>query len=425
MNPFVDRIVADLAAFAPQLVEPGLAPPAARGIPWSAAAPIRQAQDLARLVPALVAEAQSLEDERLAVEVVTARPTGARLSRRAADYERHEGRVLPRRWVRLVPLPAKQADALRYLWHRIERAGDALSPVVTRRRKWLEDARRARVGDSAWAQAEARELRAMGVALDRVVHALERARALVRRGLPAGARPRARAPRPFPRGLAWSALRRRLLAWDGPDALDALRALLRGPVSAADVPFLYQRWCGVKLLEALESAGCALEGGDSVGALLLGGSIALAREGCRIELWVEPRLACTDDHPSGYRCAGRDKQEVTPDFLLVTSGPRGPDAFVLDATTSADDEVLSRKFAYLRELESAGTRLVAGVPSTQRPLRAWAMAPLGGNHCRLESSDGSRGVIPMQPANYLDGGLRAWVQDVADHARAWGGVRGG
>jgi len=421
VSPFVERIVADLAAFAPELMEPGLAPQSVHGVPRSVAAPIRQAQQLARLVPVLVAEAETVEDERLAVEVASARPHGARLSLRGADYERHGQRVLPRRWVRRVPATAKRPAALRYLWHVVDARGERLAAVAARRRKWMEEALRARSGDSRWAQEDVRALRAMGASLERTSSALERARALLLRSLGPRARPCARPPRPFPLGAAWAALRRLLGAWEGPDAFDSLRGILRDPLGAADLAFLYQRWCGVKLYQALEDTGFALERGDPVGALLLGGQISLTREAARIDLWAEPRLACTDEHESGYRCAGRGKLEATPDFLLVTSGPRGPDAFVLDATKSADDELLRQKFVYLSEVESAATRLVAGVPTTQGPLRSWAMAPIGGNHCRLESSDGSRGVIPMQPAHYLDGGLRAWVQDVADHARAWSG----
>jgi hypothetical protein len=304
----------------------------------------------------------------------------------------------------------------------IDARAEALAPVAERRRKWLDEAGRARVGDSRWAREEAQALRAMGASLRRVTHALERARSLVLREIGPRARPRVRPPRPFPSGPAWGALRRLLLAWEGPAALGALRGVLCEPVPAADVPFLYQRWCGVKLYQALVDAGLALERGDPVGALLLGGSVALAQGAARLELWVEPRLACSDEHPSGYRCAGRDEGEVTPDFLLVTNGPGGPDAFVLDATKTADEDVLRGKFEYLFKLESVATRFVAGVPTTQRPLRAWAMAPVGGGHCRLEASDGSRGVIPLHPAQYLDGGLRAWAQDVVDHARAWAGL---
>jgi hypothetical protein len=421
LSDFVERLVADLVAFAPQLMEPGLNPAAAQGIPCNAAEPIQQAQELVRLVPGLIAEAQAGEEERQAVEVTTTRPSRARLSRRAMDYQRHGERVLPRRWVRWVPAAQAQPEALRYLWHQIDARSERLAPVVARRQGWMEEAQRARTGDSSWARDEAVALREMGDSLERVCGALERARGQVLRGVGPRARPRARPPRPFPRGPAWATLRRLLAGWSMPDGLHALRGILSGAPAAADVPFLYQRWCGVKLYQALEDAGLVLERGDPVGAILLGGSITLVHEQARIELWVEPRLACRDDHPSGYRCAGRDQLEATPDYLLVTGGSRGPDAFVLDATKSADEHLLGRKSRYLNEIESAGTRLIAGVPTTQRPLRSWAMAPVGGNHCRLESSDGSRGVIPMQPAHYLDGGLRAWVQDVVDHARAWGG----
>ena len=423
MSEFEDRIVADLTRFAPQLVEPGLAQPGFDGVPRSVAGPLRQAEDLARLVPALLCEAFGGEDEERMLEVTSARPSHGRLSRRPADYQSAGTRVLPKRWVRRIPAPVHQPIALRWLWHLIDERARQLAPSVARRSKWIEEARRTRSGSSAWAELDLLSLDALGNRLQRTTRALDRARALVINALPRRTHPHTRAPHPFPRGPSWAILRRLLLTWSGAGSLEALRGLLHQPVHAADLAFLYQRWCGLWLLNSLREAGLAIMEGDPVGALLLGGTIHLRGEGAQVELWVEPRLTVAGPHHSGFRCAGKKQGEATPDYLLVTPGPRGPSAFVVDATKTSDEDVLRSKFRYLSEIESAATTTVAGVPTTLGPLRAWAAAPIGGNHCRLESSNGSQGVIPMQPAHFQQGGLRAWVQDVVDHSRAWGQVR--
>ena len=81
--------------------------------------------------------------------------------------------------------------------------------------------------------------------------------------------------------------------------------------------------------------------------------------------------------------------------------------------------MIVEKYKYLGGVESCAARPIAGVPTTVGPVRAWAMAPIGGRRCRLDSSDGSRGVIPMHPLVADACGLADWVTDVADYARAW------
>jgi hypothetical protein len=229
-------------------------------------------------------------------------------------------------------------------------------------------------------------------------------------------RPSSRLPNPFPPGVAWRRIR--VLA----QGLDQSRLhlqpwlghALRPPVPLADVPFLYQRWCGLQILHAAERIGWKAHG-DVVGALFLGGLVELRLHEDIVELWVEPRLSDTQAKRTGLR---GHHNELTPDFLFITGEPGNRDAFVLDATLSTAPDYLADKVRYRDQLEGLDARFIAGVPHVRRPLRSWSAAPIRASHCRVADAHGFGGAIPLNAYEPTFPALEAWLKDVFDHAKA-------
>lgn len=421
MNAFVARLVQDLRQFSASLLESGLAPPsptlriAGRSelvleLGWASA--------LVALVPPALAELEQVEAPNRMVEQVVRSPVRAALSRRPGDYEWVGGRLLPSRWSRSEPVLEPDWDAVAWLLYLIDGQRRRLCHVQRRSVKQVEEARAARAGTSRWAVHDAHSLQARLDRIAAMIALVDRAREQAVRYGGLGLRPMARVPSPYPRSRAWAALRRLVAQWSAPARhLPAhLDRMLRTDVAVADLPFLFQRWCGVKLLEALRTLGYGVSG-DSVSALFLGGRLAATRDAATIEIWIEPRLARDHLHASGFKCARGD--DVTPDYLLITPGPHGPDAFVLDAACTTDDEMLRGKARYLALIAAGASGFIAGVPVTRGPLRAWAAAPLSTSHCRLYRPDGSSGAVPMHPLEWTPAPLAAWLTDVSAHAKAW------
>jgi hypothetical protein len=106
--------------------------------------------------------------------------------------------------------------------------------------------------------------------------------------------------------------------------------------------------------------------------------------------------------------------------MIVTPGPNGVDAFILDPTTTANVEVRYSKGKYLNTVEAIGMGNVAGIPAVRNPLRAWSAAPLHLPHCELDDSLGRTGTIPMHPLDWTTEPLTNWVSDIDNYALAWG-----
>lgn len=220
-------------------------------------------------------------------------------------------------------------------------------------------------------------------------------------------------PYPFPRGAAWSSCRRLAERILNPrvDLPSWVGELLATPIAVADVPFLYQRWCGLQILNAARRAGWDAIG-DVIGALFLGGVIQVVCEHGHWELWVEPRLGREQSERVGWSSDQRGA-ELTPDFLLVSGVPGNRAGFVLDATLSTKSDVHLEKAKYLESLVGTDALSVAGinVPIRRRPERSWAMAPIDTLACRLGDPFGKTGVIPMSPASGDFRSLDAWMGD--------------
>lgn len=420
MSDFVERIVEDLKDFSADLLEVGLATrsdPRLAGM-GSSASLLHAIDSLTSLVPRLLLELETAEGPTRLQENVTATPTGAKLSRRPSDYRLQGGRIMPRRWVRMVTVGEPDPAPLRWLLHLLDRQRSQLGETLERTDKRVSEALTARRGRSEWAQADASALRS-------IVDRLKESRARLQRAIKsvqrvAGPRPipSPRAPSPYPQTQAWVALRRLAPRLIDPRAFlpEHVSGILGADLATADLPYLYQRWCGVRIISALHDMGWTVRD-DPVGAIFLGGLITFQNRGHGIDLWIEPRLGRLGHHPSGFRCARGE--DVTPDYLFVTPGPGGPDAFVLDATLVTTPEDLVSKGRYLDLIELENLVRVAGCPIKRRPKLAWAAAPIVAAHGKALRSDGAIGTLPMNPVHWNAEPLDAWISEVARHALAW------
>lgn len=430
MSQFAERMIADLRAFSGHLLEPGFDPQherSARLIEGGTESVLfGAAQAFAALVPRLLEELDGVEDPRQVVSRRTFTATRAGLSRAPSDWQiTADGRVYPRRWVRLDADPQPDRRALSWLLHLGNALSSELEAVARRTQRYIEDAYAAREGKSQWALADQDGLKAMAQRTRASIAVLERSRRSILLAADRALLPTEHAPSPFPRGRSWWRLRQLAARIEDKERTlgERIAALLDVRAEVADEPVLYQRWCGMRIIEGLVSLGWRPEG-DFVGALYLAGHVAFNKEQGRLDLWIENRLT-RELHPSGFVCVRGE--DITPDYLLVTQGSGGLDAFVIDATKSTDEAVLDGKLRYLDLLQGVSPAVIAGVISgPRRPLRSWACAPFDLGHCRLGTSkgsgasNGSTGVVPMHPGVWNPAPLRSWLADIDRHARAWG-----
>jgi len=420
-NPFVARLVRDLGAFSPELIDAGANPAAAAAPndpPDALHGVFRQARQLAALVTVVLREAESDPRDGHWEESRTRVPLRASPSRSPGDWRKENERIVPFYWRRVEVLLGPSQASLRWVLSLLERADARLEAAQQHCEKRKGDLRDELPVLRSHEPLMRDILGRRGERLRTARGDLASAREEIFRAFGAALFPSPRVPVPFPSSPAWRALM--LLAQELSDPLAALqsgiKAMLANRGGIADVPWLYQRWCGLQLLTSFARSGASVQG-DAVSALYAGGAVELVLEDARIALYIEPRVTRDGAHPSGYyACRG---SEASPDFLIVTPGPEGTDAFCLDATLSSSDEILRSKFRYLDLLASQRTVKVAGTPTHKPPLWAWAMAPLVRDQCELRDPDGSRGLIPMNPLRWSPAPLDAWVADVVRHARVW------
>jgi hypothetical protein len=424
MDAFLASLVRDLSSFAAPLLERGLAAGqratlARDNQQTSYSAVIRSIERLTALTPRLVSQ-EVLGDLHGAWSYVpVASAKSARPSRRACDWAPSEGRVIPTRWERPEPDPSLPIESLRWLLHIHEVLTSAYEDNLRRVEKYARDAAAARTGTSEWAEADRQALEALMVRLQEAGERLARSTRVVRTAIPGRARSRRSVPADMPLEIAtWATLRRLApsILQTGIALPEILAGLLTEPFDAADVCYLYQRWCGLQLLLSFERLGWHLVG-DAVGALFLGGMVELRSGAARAEIWVESRIGSKEEHGSHVMVRGAEEQ--SPDFMILVPGPSGGDAFVLDPTMSRNPTVYETKGKYLQTLL---VRHVAGGRSCFKgPLRSWAAIPDLEEGCRLLSPfDGTTGVVPLHPLAPVQGALDAWCSDVSRHAHAWG-----
>jgi hypothetical protein len=422
---WLPTIVAELRAVSADLLEPGLAPVAPIGAMGAMAGHgpllrglLTAADQFAALTPKLLTELDLTADGS-AGEWRSARvPRGARPSTVPHDYVLSDGVALPLRWLRFDAEQRPDASALRWALHLSEQLRQQLHAHSLRLGRQLEEALLIRSGESFWALQDAQTLRALAQDVQQRLVAMRQSQALIRGVAGRQLFGSDRAPVPYPQQPAWSRLKRlaRVLLNPGTMLSTMLNELLAEPIGLADVPFLYQRWCGLHLVRAFERQGWKRRG-DLTGPLFLGGRVELFGAGAgELTIWMDPRVSRATMPVTGWGCAAPG-DELTPDFLITCGAAGMRDAYVLDATLATSDEVLSSKSKYLVDIVGIDILLVAGVPVARRPLRSWAIAPLDSTLCRLHDPQGRTGGVPLHPGRLDLRALDAWVADVSLHAQ--------
>ncbi|MCK5720310.1 MAG: hypothetical protein KAH84_10240 [Thiomargarita sp.] len=424
MNKFIQQLVDDLKEFSSELLLPGLHTTQQvstdMGTVASTTALLKSIDFLTGLIPKLVLELRTIDNTHKVMIHYTHSPKKASFSHRASDYQLgYAKRLLPARWLSIVPIPEVDVRPLRWVLYLLDLQKNALDKVSKRTIKYIDDSLLTQQGNSNYAKNDRATLLEMRNRLDKAHEKLVHGRSSLIRVVEDKLVPSSNLPHPFPRSSTWLKLRRFAQQLIQPKEYlpGFLHNLLHGTVEIADTPYLYQRWCGVKLLSGFQNLGWVTYE-DPTGALFLGGKIRLYKADVELSIWVEPRLSYNSVHPSGFMC--RDVTETHPDYLIITPGPSGIDAFILDPTTTADIGIRQGKSKYLSTVEAIAMANVAGIPVVRNPLRAWSAAPLHTPHCELEDSEGRTGTIPMHPLNWTSQPLMGWVRDIHDYALAWG-----
>lgn len=419
---WLPTVVDDLRAVSADLLEPGLATAAPIGAMGGHGPLLRgllmAADAFAALIPRLLSELDLTADGTSGEWRSTMVPRAARPSTAPHDYMLSNGVALPLRWLRFDAEQRPDAGALRWTLHLCDRLRQQLNTHSLRLGRQLEEALLVRSGASTWAVHDSQTLRALAQDVQQRLVSIRQAEAGIRAVAGRQIFASDRAPVPYPQQPAWSRLKRLARDLLNPEAMlgTMLNDLLADPIAIADVPFLYQRWCGLHLVQAFERLGWKRHG-DLTGALFLGGRVQLFGAGAeQLTIWIEPRVSRATMPLTGWSCASRG-DELTPDFLITCGEVGMRDAFVLDATLATSDEVLNSKSKYRFGIVGIDTMLVAGIPVARRPLRSWAIAPMDSTLCRLNDPEGRTGGVPLHPGRRDLRALDSWVADVSLHAQ--------
>ncbi|OUD15265.1 hypothetical protein [Thioflexithrix psekupsensis] len=426
MSAFLKQLIDDLKAFSSELLAPGLQ--SGQTLVGNTASTVAstsalfQAIDwLTGLVPKLLQEWQQDQGGFAAEQYASPVPKQGKFSHRPMDYQQDTTRrLLPVRWQRPLARDHGHLQPLRWLLHLLELQDNSLQQVIAQMSKYIEDSLLLQNSHSDYAQHDRNTLLAMRGRLYNAQAKLNHARLLLVRGAKVRLLPTPAPPLPFPRTRNWQRLRQyaRYLQQPEEGLPSFLHRVLNDTVEVADTPYLYQRWCGLHILKCLAHIGWYSKD-DPLGALFLGGKVQFVKRNVKMTLWIEPRFVRHESHPSGFQC--REVLETHPDYMLVTPGPHGVDAFILDPTLTADVEIRRSKGRYLDTLETQAS--IAGVPVSRTPLRAWSAAPIHRPHCELDDPNGYTGTIPMHPLDWTPAPLLAWLQDLDNYACAWGQLR--
>ena len=425
MQELATPIIEELRAASSWLLEAGSAPRASArsaqsgGSGWGQL--LRRIGRFGSLMPRLLEELAlaGRPGRDTLVEVRT--PRRAMPSRRPTDFV-HLGstrtHLEPARWLGREPEPELDPAALDWLAWLLQTLQEELHASEHRIGRHLSDLLIHTPGEglSVYAMEQRQSLLLLERQMVEAAASLQRSRDALGRASWSTPRPQRRKPFPFPQGIAWSELSR--LAREILDPMQSLTGILQqvlqDPPATADLPFLYQRWCGLRLVQVLEQLGWSARR-DPIPPLFLGGRVDFAHAESQLTLWVEPRIPASDrpEAPHASGLSAHRQREASPDYVLVRDSRTGPRAWILDPSFSLGDAQARDKGRYRALLAFHDPRLVAGVPSRLPPERAWAAQPLPRTTCILHDPEGRSGTVPMLPGAHSDDALIAWLQDLA------------
>lgn len=413
MSRWLDIVAEDLRAFAGTLLEPGLAPArTVRSIDgMSVDADLHAtARFLSTHLDDLLEQVRAEEEEDWTSTIYRRTPRRALVPRRSSQFAAAGTTLVPVRFEIATTKDVVNPAALRWLAHIASETEDRLEARLERLERWLsgyEAAASPTVDLSLDVESLMRKSRDIA---GEIASVRQRLREELGQ-LP----PSPRLPSPFPRGRAWNTLRHLWNRTLVPSLAGFARKLLSEPIEVADAPFLYQRWCCLKLIRSIEAAGWTSDS-DLVGALFLGGAVTFRRGPTKVEVWIEARIGVDRGHPSGARSVARGVR--SPDVIFSISGIEGArDLCVLDATLVTEPVRQQEKCEkYMNDLVVDEFHTIAGTPVVARPLRSWLLALDRSPHARVFDPEGRTGILPMSPDALQERPLHAWVNDVLRRA---------
>ena len=425
-SSLLEPLASDLRAAPSWWREPGPPPAGGNARPLGGSAwrlTLQRIGDFGQILPRLLEELEDTGPERTTELVASRTPRRAVPSRRPQDFVGVGGnRLVPTRWLRVEPVREADPAALGWLTHLTERLEDQLDEAAARVSRHLDDllAEGLSTTASEFARARVDSLAALREEIAAARRTLERCQVALRAVAGWSLRATPRRPWPFPGGASWSRMIDFAARIEDPrtELPRQLHLLLDAP-AMADAPHLYERWCALMVVEAVQRAGFALAVRDPVPALFLGGRIDFtaldANDRRAVRMWITPRIPPSQDadapHESGL--STNDRGEATPDIVLVGEFADQPArAFVLDPTFNLGFIQSQHKARYRSRIAFHVPRRIAGVPSRVPPARAWAAQPLERSGCDLRDAEGHTGVVPLHPLHRDFTGLDAWLADL-------------
>lgn len=366
-------------------------------------------------MPALVAEARASGSSMRDRVALARSPRGARASRRGSDYLAQRSatgtatRIVPSCWLRPEAEREIAEDVVAWLIHLEDLLEHRLAVAIGQVREHVANLLHASPSPqdeaSDAAQSERRLLEELERQLEGTHQGLQRARRILDSSTARRTHGSSIRPRLSPRGPTWDRMAHVFASIVDPEIglSDQLRGLLSGNVAGADVPYLYQRWCGLQLVRILEELGHGPRS-NAIPVLFLGGELRL---GERVRLFVEPRIPPGIEEPHACGLGNTSKSNATPDYV-ITCGTR---AFVLDPSFSTDAERAHHKARYRQLLVHVPHRTLAGQPTFVPVDRAWAAQPLQRDHCLLHDPEARTGIVPMTPGR-SNTALAMWMRDL-------------
>lgn len=420
-SDWVDRIVSDLSDFSSNLLDVGLSNHKliikSRHQYSPAAFSLKKINYVINKVPLMIKELESDESRSSIDFTYSNTPKMAQASRRPSDYAMINEKAIPIKWIKSNHLIVKRLDALRWLLGLMSAFSEELDQYIAKLRKQVEEARLIRAGESIYAQSDMEVLDDMLENVKAIQRRMESCKNMIRRETDRYIRPSKIPPNPFPLSPTWQVFRRYINALHDPRVYlsEWVNQLFMDPIAVADIPFLYQRWVGLQILNSAERLGWK-SSGNIVGSLFLGGGIEFSQGDVKVYMWVDPRLSSHQSGLIGWKPLNKG-HELTPDFVFVSGYPGNRDAFILDATLSTTKETAEDKGKYRYQLVGDDLQMVAGVPTIKQPLRSWAACPAPSNYCQLLDQHGFKGIIPVNPSQNNFSALDAWMSDLFIHAK--------